>query len=285
MTRIWVYDSAPAMKKIFNLEEDNSNKPTTSDKSEERHPYMATHYDVEVYASKNSLSDKPMLARIRSMLAAALNDQDKLPKYILICTGADIIADLELDNENDEIEESAYEIEISWLADKLHAMIMDRKKALPVKAAKYMYPQVFWLEVPLHKSFDNNDKHREFNMQIEKMVNNYNEMKMLKIRRVWHFDDSRAVERNSQFLTESGIENYWAGVDEALQFWENGKRKPSRAGSGRGFVQQLNREHQRRSRSSTDLSAREQQRHIKYRNDRYHWNRDQRKMPPPPQRN
>ena len=48
-------------------------------------------------------------------------------------------------------------------------------------------------------------------------------MKVLKIRRIWSNADS-SISRIGQ-ITSDGIKRYWRGVDEVIQFWEQGQKR------------------------------------------------------------
>ena len=77
---------------------------------------------------------------------------------------------------------------------------------------------------------------------METVVGLFNEMKLLKIRCHWSYNDI-GVNLNGT-VQDLGRARYWMGIDEAIEFWENGKRnRANRVGSGREFIQQLHTNH------------------------------------------
>ena len=118
---------------------------------------------------------------------------------------------------------------------------MSRKNQLPLRAKKFLYPQLFWVELP-HNSTLNNVMRMKFNQCLESVVAIYNEMKVLQIRRKWRYDDLSLVASNS--FSVIGCQVYWSGVDKAIQFWENGRKKPANhVGSGHKFVKKMRMDH------------------------------------------
>ena len=70
-------------------------------------------------------------------------------------------------------------------------------------------------------------------------------MKILKLRHIWSSVDDLNVSNNGK-ITNTGIENYWRSIDEAIQFWENGRNNRKRmklVDSGREFVRRANLDH------------------------------------------
>ena len=235
--------------------------------------YIIEHYDIEVFASQGSGKSRSALGRLRNILITALNDNAKFPKYIIFVIEDDLIRCISYNKST--IDEIFSEI-LTWLTGKIHEKVIERKNALPLHAKRYLYPQIFWAELPYHTSL-NNTVRAKFNQCLEGAVAQFNEMKILRIHRKWKFDDLSLV--SSSTFSEKGKETYWAGIDKAIQFWENGRKRPvNKIGSGHEFVQNLRLEHTARAQHSLKRAAVQQRE-----NDRYYWKK-QKKLPKPPQK-
>ena len=182
--------------------------------------YIAESYDIKLFANSSGSNNRSILGRVRNTLAAAMNKHDKMPKYILIVLDDNLIDVVKYTKPGvSEI----FGRSLKWLAAEVHEAITDRKEELPKKAKKYLFPQVFWVALPQHKNFDNNQLRFKFNNCMESVVGQHKEMKMLKIKRRWNYEDNSV--NNLGQITPDGQLTYWAGVDEALQFWETGRKK------------------------------------------------------------
>ena len=82
---------------------------------------------------------------------------------------------------------------------------------------------MFWLALPYHKNFGSSSVLRhKFNQGIETVTSLHAEMRFLKIRRIWSDSDSSVTPTG--VITEMGRNKYWPGLDEAIEFWENGRK-------------------------------------------------------------
>ena len=115
--------------------------------------YIAEHLDMLVFTTDDDHTVKSTLGRIRNALAMAINENDKFPKYIIVVIDADILDVIHFSKPGIA---KLLNQTLTWLIDEFHACISDRKASLPEKAKKYMYPQVFWITLPQHKFFTDN---------------------------------------------------------------------------------------------------------------------------------
>ena len=222
----FVQDSRKFLSKFWNLDfvdaeqdEDSVGIPFTS--------YISEQYEIQIFDSKDTCIDevlkldgtiRTVLGRIRNAIVYALNKFDKLLKYILLVMDDDIIHCV---NFNKPGCSEIFGRDLNWLANKFHDVIFTRKNDLPKKARRYLFPQVFWVLLPIHKDLETNQMRVRFNQCVEAVVECHKEMKPLKIHRHWDYQVSDAVVNN--LISSKGIHSYWAGVDEALEFWENGR--------------------------------------------------------------
>ena len=125
--------------------------------------YIATNYDVLAYTNDDDSVVRSVLGRLRNALAIALNENDKLPKYILIVLDTDLMKCIKFSKPGLS---ELYGSTLKWLFNEFHAAIVTRKNQLPAKAKKYMYPQMFVVNVPQHKNFSDNQNRHRFNQCI-----------------------------------------------------------------------------------------------------------------------
>ena len=128
-----------------------------------------------------------------------------------------------------------YGRDLKWLVTEYHEAIMRKKEFLPKKAIKFMYPQIFWVTLPQHKYFSDNMLRHKFNQCLESVVTLHKEMKVLRMKRRWRYEDGSVNPNGS--INDDGILTYWASIDEALQFWETGGKK--NFSEGNTFVRKM----------------------------------------------
>ena len=237
----FICQSASVLRQLFGLlDEEISESQSSNDGAKEifqDEGYISKNYDVEVFTSKSSNNMRSSLGRFINVMASALNAHVKLPKYIIVVMEEDVLRCINFSKPGvSEI----YGRDLKWLAEEYHDMIMTCKENLPGKARRFHYPQVFWVSLPQHHNFGNNQLQHKFNQCMETVVNLFKEMHLLKIHRHWSYNDFGVTVNG--MINETGKMRYWSGIDESIEFWENGKRK-SGPGSGREFIQQLHSNH------------------------------------------
>ena len=209
----FVHDSAAYITRLFGME--------GAVLAPGEQSYISKKYQVHLFKNSANVSHvRSALGRFRNLLASALNANDKLPKYIILVLENDLIRCIKF---NQPGISELYGRVLRWLSDELHALVMSRKHHLLPKAKKFAYPQIFWVCLPYHQNFVNDVNRHKFNQCLETVVNMHPEMKSLKIRRIWSNVDS-SVSRIG-IITETGMQKYWRGIDEALEFWENGRKR------------------------------------------------------------
>ena len=242
----FVYDSAAVLKEMFNLVCDNGNDNNLNssyslDASDEgQMAYLRKHFDVEVFASNASGQSRSVLARFCNVLAKALEAHNKFPKYIIFVIEDDLLRCVNFENSSVS---SVFSEILAWLTSEIHEMIHARKGDLPLRSKRYLYPQVFWAALPLHMSL-HNQLRQKFNQGLESVTSQFNEMKILRIKRHWSFNDASLV--SGGMINGDGKQAYWSGIDEAIDFWENGRKKSFRPvgnGSGREFIKRMKLSH------------------------------------------
>ena len=214
------------------------------------------------------------MGRIRNTLAYGLSKNHKLPKYIFLCLEDSLLSCIDFTKPGVS---ELYGRDINWLATEFKDMIEQRKKHLLPKAKKFLYPQLFWILLPHHGNFSDNQLRDKFNTCIEAVVAQYREMKILKLKKHWDGEELDLVDEESGTITNRGVWKYWMSIDEAVEFWENGKfkNKMYSVGSGREFISHLNEQHQRNQRKWHRTPDRRDR-------DRFRWWKEKQVFLPPP---
>ena len=239
------------LKELFNLVSDNGsdenqNSGYNNGDDERQASYIRKHFDVEVFASSCSGNSRSVLACLQNIMAKAMDEHNKFPKYIIYVVEDDLLRCINFDQ--GEIA-AIFQSILNWLTEEVHWLIQTRKNALPTRAKKYLYPQVFWAALPLHLALNNRIR-QNFNSGLESSSASHNEMKVLKIKRIWSFDNANLVSGNT--ISGDGKVAYWKGINEAIKFWENGKKKPyNHVGSGQEFVKKMRLDFDRQTQGSS----------------------------------
>ena len=99
--------------------------------------YIADHFDILAYTcDDDSAVCKSVLGRLRNALAVALNENDKLPKYILLVLETDL---MQCVNFNKPGLTEIYGRVLHWLLDDYHNAIAARKQIRPVNSCIRSY--------------------------------------------------------------------------------------------------------------------------------------------------
>ena len=177
--------------------------------------FMTTHFNITPCGSNRFTSNNTnMLSRIENGLIKALNDNIKLPKYIIIVLDDDIIEHLGY--------KSYGVLEmfgdwINYLIKSFKKAVHDRKSKLPRGAIRFEYPMFYWAEIPMHSTFSNNEAREKFNFTLATAVKLVPTMRVIKLKNIWDFQDMR-VASPSGILSTYGVTAYWNAIDNAFKF-------------------------------------------------------------------
>ena len=172
--------------------------------------------NFEVYPfcnSKNNCANRNLIARMQGTFIDAVNEKDKLPRYIVIVLDSDLIEFFDYESYGVA---SAYGELLQYLVNAISLACDDIKKLLPKKATREDYPCIYWAAAPHHKYFDDNSMHTKFNNCLESIVKLYPKMRVIKMKEVWDFENPDLV-CNGRF-TSLGFEIYWQSIDFAIRF-------------------------------------------------------------------
>ena len=177
--------------------------------------YMKSRFEVfPICNSKASSNNTSILSRIENEFIAKINEKIKLPAYILVVLDDDFIQYLKYDGYG--ISECLCQL-IKYLAQSLAAACHQQKKMLPLKAVKEQFPMFYWATLPQHKYFQNRTIRAKFNNCLESVLKLHNNMRQLKMKEIWSYDNPHLVNMNGH-VTSYRLSKYWASIDAALEF-------------------------------------------------------------------
>ena len=154
------------------------------------------------------------------MFTNALNSNVKtggglLPPYILMVLDDDLITFLNCKT-SDSVA-SLFGIWITWLVDEINRMLKVRLHQLPSKGKK-VTPFIYWVTAPIHSYFskERNNLHIKFNLSLESVIRQQENMRVIKMKQFWESKDSHLVINDR--MTESGLTAYWMAVDATFKY-------------------------------------------------------------------
>ena len=165
--------------------------------------------------SKFSSNNTNILSRILNTLAAGINEVFRLPKYLVVILDDDLIQYLNYDGYGCA---TCYGEWIEFLVEGFKDLFQDAKDKLPKKAVKDSFPWTYWVTAPRHKFFRNNSAHTKFNNTLEATIKSQPNMRLIKLKEIWDFENMNLVEQHSGRISFEGLSTYWLSIDAAVKF-------------------------------------------------------------------
>ena len=163
-----------------------------------------------------------MLARIQNSFANALSACKKggLPKYVIFVFDDDLISFLDYKH-SDGLASMLGEW-IQWLVKQIQQLLTERMSQLSSKCRK-IQPFLYWVTAPSHSYFskERNSMRMKFNLSLESVVKQEQNMRVIKLKEHWNSTDSHLVINDR--ITEMGMIAYWKGIDSSFKY--NSKRR------------------------------------------------------------
>ena len=127
---------------------------------EELNTFSFKNFEVHEFSSRSYSSlNKSCIGRITNELIVALNENNTLPKLIVVIVDNDFLRDMK-----DPIYYNIKRIS-SWLITQFERNIAAYKDYLPIRLKKTHIPHVLWIQPPEHKDFEGRTMKLEANFQ------------------------------------------------------------------------------------------------------------------------
>ena len=167
------------------------------------------------FSSKYTSTDQNTVSRFRNVLAQLIQDKVILPKFIVVVPDDDIIKYF---GYNDHDMTKAYYSILNNIMAEHNKLLMTQKEFLPLKAKKFYYPQIIWIQAPIHKSFNNNNMRELFNHSLNEVVKFHDNTFVLDFKKIWDPENGSLYVQESNRFTSQGLTTYWLAVDCTLRF-------------------------------------------------------------------
>ena len=178
--------------------------------------FLKENYQVDVFCGNRfNNSNQNVLSRIQISLASAINSVHRLHNFILMILDNDLIEFLKFKEPGAA---TMYGTWIEWLCNTLQTMVKDFYLKLPKKARNDELTQFYWVTAANHGAFDFVDRKArdKFNLCVESVVKGFDNMRTIKIKEKWCFDDTNLVVNNR--FTNAGFAHYWQAIDASFEY-------------------------------------------------------------------
>ena len=177
--------------------------------------FMKDKFDIFPFrSSKYSCSDTNMINQIQNSFCKAISRCIKLPKFVVIVLDNDLTQYLAFINQGAA---SLLGEMFEWLVKTFLAISQERKDMLPIRAVRTDYPQFYFVAPLRHRNFGDNFIRSTLFHCMESTAKLYNDVRIIKLVKIWNFDDMDLVTAEGQF-TSLGLSSYLAAIDSAVQF-------------------------------------------------------------------
>ena len=177
---------------------------------------MREKYDVKVCCSTSLSLNKSLMARLHNNVVNAIGETPTplLPKAIIFVLDDDLIKSIHHDSLG--LSEIFTHL-LKNLMVGIHCMLLGHKDNLPVRSKKNSYPTILWALTPLHAAMPEawRSFRKKFNKALESAALSQDQMGVLKLLKVWNYDDS-SLFRDRRY-TAQGLAAYWQSVDSAFR--------------------------------------------------------------------
>ena len=199
-----------------------------------------------------------------------------LPKLIVVVPDDDIIRCLEEASQKGLTKQ--FSRILNYIMMEHERSVSTYKEFLLAKCLKPGYPQILWIQAPLHDNFSeaNNSACYKFNKSLEEAVKVHDNISTLPFKKVW---DARNfnffIAESRRFMTD-GYYAYWEAVDRTARYFDSIllKKQDKKRGHLKFSVMQK-------------LSSTDQKDHFWWKNPAFNKDCDTQKvfcpLPPPPQ--
>ena len=182
--------------------------------STEYNGYIKANFDVRGFFG-NFMSDNPStISRIANLMANAVSSQinnkiQPLPKIIVVVPDGDLIQNFL----NRHSVSKPFSRIINYIMTEHERSVAAFCEYLPAKCLCKDYPQILWIEVPLHDIFKDNSQHSKFNKCLQETAKLHNNVSTLMFKKVWDPKDSQLFLHDARHFSAQGLWSYWEAID------------------------------------------------------------------------
>ena len=195
--------------------------------------YVRENYDVTAKLTNTFISnDRNLINRLRNLLISAIKEETLLAKLIVVVPDDDLLK--LFDEDWDDVEKAMKRV-INEIMSSQTKLIQIQKDYLPKKSKRLDFPQIVWIEAPLHDHFSNNYMRQKFNKCLNTTALMHEGITVLQLKKIWDPTNTNLFIAESNRYTSEGLNTYWAAVDATVRFMDTillnkllmkGKKKP-----------------------------------------------------------
>ena len=239
-------------------------------------PFLYEYYNVVAEYPSTSNSLRSVIGKIFNCLVNALNENVRLPKYILICPDRDII---EYAKQNEFGASLMFEDLLDWLCRNFETVLDTRREDIRSKRHgalwSYAEPRLVWIQMIPRPFIDDPAKKfvfaqcKKFNETMEDIVLKFKHSHVMSIS--FPEDSSNLFDRMG-FLSSSGKVAFWREVDKQMKAFDKSETdlRPGKRDKTRDRSRSHSAGHHRTSQLPTSRLPKPPQRSSKN-SDRYHY--------------
>ena len=172
------------------------------------------------YGSRCENNEQNMLLRLEKVLMKGITTRVRLSKFLVIVLDDNFVKFGKFEGSGIAGIIGDY---LDSLIQNIQCLLKERKQQLPSSAKKDEQPVIYWVAAPHHKNFLDNGLRTKFNLCLESIVKTQSNMRVIKLKEIWEFDNCDAIQPEGVFTIE-GAQHYWGAVDVAVRFnagkWE-----------------------------------------------------------------
>ena len=121
--------------------------------------YVRNNFEVSGFYNNSLSLNRSVSSRVQQAVATAFNQQNLLPKLIVVILEDDFINNITRE-ESEEVTKLVYTRLIKNLATKIKRMIAEFKEKLPPKANRASWPKVIWITPVIHTQMRKSEQKR-----------------------------------------------------------------------------------------------------------------------------
>ena len=100
-----------------------------------------------------------------------------------------------------------------------HNRIIEKyKDFLPIKSKCHNFPQIIWIEAPVHDSFSNNLMRQKYNHTVDTASQFHENTWSLQLKKVWDSHNHSLFNKVENKYSIEGIKTYWEAVDKTIRY-------------------------------------------------------------------
>ena len=143
-----------------------------------------------------------------------------LPKLIIIVPDDDIIKCVKDADSCQDVTKQFGRL-INYVMTEHECAIATFKEFLPAKSLKLAYPQLLWIQAPMHDCFDNNNLWHKFNRALDKTAKCHSHVTTLALKKAWDPKDDELFLAGQNRYTTRGFNTYWEAVDRTVWYFDS----------------------------------------------------------------